>query len=311
MIGRETETVATHSGTLVVGDIELPCFILGDGRRVISGRGVTAAIGMKGRGSGIGRILNHPSLQSHLSEELSDALEKPIFFSGVGTRATAGYEAVVLSDLCAAILDAREAGDLRTPQELRYAHFAERLIRSFARVGLIALIDEATGFQDERRRSVLKEYLAAELPEYQLAWALRLPDEYYRQLFRLSGLDWVDEDSVLPTVGRITDKLIFKQMTAGVNESLRSTIPNPPGSGRRKWKHHQFLSEDIGQQDLRDHVLQIVTLMRVSDNWAEFEGNFRRLFPDPEGHGLLADLDRMTELPDQRSEANEDYEPEE
>ena len=44
---------ATHQGVLRIADIEIPCFVLEDGTRVISGRGVTKAIGMKGRGQGI------------------------------------------------------------------------------------------------------------------------------------------------------------------------------------------------------------------------------------------------------------------
>src|ERR1017187_10215400 len=47
---------ATHKGTLKIAGQELPCFVLEDETRVISGRGMTAAIGMKGRGQGTARI---------------------------------------------------------------------------------------------------------------------------------------------------------------------------------------------------------------------------------------------------------------
>jgi hypothetical protein len=65
----------------------------------------------------------------------------------------------------------------------------------------------------------------------------------------------------------------------GVLQELRTRNPTEPGTGRRKWKHHQFLSEDLGQPDLRDHLLQLVAVMRASQNWTVFERNFEAAFP--------------------------------
>jgi hypothetical protein len=60
---------------------------------------------------------------------------------------------------------------------------------------------------------------------------------------------------------------------------LQVRNPTEPGTGRRKWKHHQFLSEDLGQPDLRDHLLQLVAVMRASKDWRTFERNFEAAFP--------------------------------
>ena len=54
---------ATHRGILTIGEIDLPCFVLEDGRRVISGRGMTKAIDMRGRGQGVRRIPTHKTLK--------------------------------------------------------------------------------------------------------------------------------------------------------------------------------------------------------------------------------------------------------
>jgi len=77
---------ATHRGVLKVADLEIPCFVLDDGRRVISGRGMTSAIGMKGRGQGIARIAGHPMLVSLANGPLIDAIQTPIKFRVVRQR---------------------------------------------------------------------------------------------------------------------------------------------------------------------------------------------------------------------------------
>lgn len=96
---------ATHRGSIKVGDVEIPCFVLDDGRRVISGRGLTTAIGMRGRGQGIARISGHKMLKSNENNNLSLAMSSPIKFAGAGSRGHApndGFEATVLQELCEA-----------------------------------------------------------------------------------------------------------------------------------------------------------------------------------------------------------------
>jgi hypothetical protein len=115
---------ATHKGTLHIADIEMPCFVLNDGRRVISGRGLTAAIGMKGRGQGVARIPTHSRIKPFVDEELETALANPIIF-GSGNIPTTAYEATILFQVCNAILNAKDAGVLKTDQELRYARACE------------------------------------------------------------------------------------------------------------------------------------------------------------------------------------------
>src|ERR1017187_10867330 len=69
---------ASHFGTLKIGGAEIPCFVLKDGRRVISGRGLTAAIGMKGRGQGVARIATHKLINTNENKDLVVAIENPI-----------------------------------------------------------------------------------------------------------------------------------------------------------------------------------------------------------------------------------------
>ena len=165
---------ATHSGSLKFGDIKIPCFVLADGRRVISGRAMTNAIGMKGRGQGAQRISTHKTLKPFINNELDLAIRNPIqVIDAPGSRKKkpiSGYEATILHDLCQIVLKARDAGQLKTDQEVRYGIACEALIRAFAKVGIIALVDEATGYQDVRSREALQKILEAFIAKELRPW---------------------------------------------------------------------------------------------------------------------------------------------
>ncbi|MDD1605931.1 MAG: P63C domain-containing protein, partial [Methylococcaceae bacterium] len=45
---------------------------------------------------------------------------------------------------------------------------------------------------------------------------------------------------------------------------------NPIENGRRKHKHHQYLTEDVGHPELQNHLWMVIGLMRVSANWDKF-----------------------------------------
>jgi len=63
-----------------------------------------------------------------------------------GKRIVNGYDATILPLVCDAWLSARDAGVLK-PSQLDKAQNAEILMRSLAKVGIIALVDEVTGYQ--------------------------------------------------------------------------------------------------------------------------------------------------------------------
>ncbi len=276
---------ATHKGVIELEQLKIPCFVLSDGRRVISGRGMTAAIGMKGRGQGIARIASHKAISPFFSNELRLAIESPIQFIGTGSRKAmpaAGSEATVLYDICQAILDARNAGALKTPQEVRYGYQAEILIRAFGKVGINAIVDEVTGYQEDRERDGLQKLLAMYLSEEKLRWAKMFPDEFYKQLFRLMGWQYNSMSVARPGyVGKLTNKLVYDKLPPGVIDELRRKNPVVSDKHHRRFKHFQFLSADLGQPDLRDHLLQLIAIMRVSANWEVFKKNFAIAFPSP------------------------------
>jgi hypothetical protein len=276
------------AGKLRIGEMEIPCFVLDDEKRTraISGRGMTKAIGMKGRGQGIGRISTQKNIFPFVSNELRVAIGTP--FPAIGTTSrkanpTVLYEGTTLHDLCEAILLARDAGALKTEQEKRYAIFAEAAIRSFSKVGIIALIDEATGYQYERERYELQKILKAYISEELLPWTARFPMPFYREMYRLWGWKFPPtNDKGAPRgprySGKLTRKLIFEQLPPGVLAELDKRNP-PNAKWQRKHRFSQLLTMDIGNPHLEQQVAVVTTLMKISPNKRIFERNFSRAFP--------------------------------
>jgi len=279
---------AQYRGILQIGDLEIPCFVTEDGTRVLSGRGMTNAIGMKGRGQGIVRILTQKTLNPFISNELILAIERPLHISGFGLK-TYGYEATILLQVCESILSARDAGALKTEQERRYGKFADILVRAFAKVGIIALVDEATGYQEVRDRLALQQILDKYLREEYAKWAKTFPDEFYEKLFKLKGWQYRPLSIKRPgVVGHWTNDLIYKRLAPGVLDELRVRNPKDE-AGRRKHRHHQWLTEDYGSPALKQHLSNVMFLMAATPNWTQFYRALQRAAPKY-GHTILLDF---------------------
>ena len=68
---------------------------------------------------------------------------------------------------------------------------AEIIVRSFsAKVGIIALVDEATGYQKVREKRALQLKLQAFIAEEMQEWARMFPDEFWFELARLEGVHY-------------------------------------------------------------------------------------------------------------------------
>lgn len=276
---------ATHgspNNPLKIGDFDIPCYVLEDGTRVLSGRGMQQALALGQRhGTLLKEFLSKDNLQPFINKGLAMVLSSPIRFirPGRGGRVALGYEATILADICDAVLTARDEGVLNDKQ-LLIAKQCEILTRAFAKVGIIALIDEVTGYQEVRDRNELNRILEAYIAKELLPWTKRFPDEFYEQLFRLLNWRYSPLSAKRPGfVGTLTNQLVYEKLPPGVLSELREI--NPSAKGRRKHKHHQFLTEDIGNPHLEKHIASVTTLMRISPNYKVFKKHFDKAFPPP------------------------------
>lgn len=273
---------AEHTGELKIGDLLIPCAVLPDGTRVLSQRGVGRALGRSFGGrswpkagddgdGGVPFYLNVGVLKTYISNDLLALLNQPALYRhGKGGGVARGLIATALPQVCNVWLKAREDGKLSDAQ-LPVAQRAELIMRGLAEVGIVALVDEATGYQDVRDRNALQEILNVFLRKELAAWAKRFPDEFYQQIFRLRG--WARK-SGNPTsrpqiVAHYTKDVVYSRLAPGIVDELERR--NPIEKGHRRGKHHQWLTEDVGHPALAQHLYAVITLMRVSNTWDQFK----------------------------------------
>jgi hypothetical protein len=158
-----------YEGELNLSGFKIPCYVLEDGTRVLSGRGMQETLKMvdeddkRASGKRLGRYLDQKSLEPFIYKEKKVGHFDPIVCYK-GEQKINGYAATVLVDICDAFLEARKNIDL-SPRQAIIADQCEVLVRSFAKVGIIALIDEATGYQYEREKFELQKILKAFISE--------------------------------------------------------------------------------------------------------------------------------------------------
>ena len=58
-------------------------------------------------------------------------------------------------------------------------------------------------------------------------------------------------------------------------------------TGRRKKRHHQFLTDDIGNPHLEKHVVSAITLMKVSATYKGFKKLLDKALPIPQSQYTL------------------------
>jgi len=275
---------STHHGILRIVEAELSCDVLEDGTRIISRNAIFRAFRRTKRGRALSesRVPNMPSfidarnLQPYISSDLLGELKQIEYLTKKG-RTVTGYKAEIIPLLCDVYLKAREEKALTKPQE-RIAIVSEMLVRSLSKVGIVALVDEATGYQYVRNRDELQKLLALYVRKEFLPWTKRFPDTFYEELFRLKG--WIYNPiggKKTQLVGKITNELIYYKLPKGVLAELKKVTPKSTAGNYTK-KFHQSLTEDIGNPHLEKHLASVTTLMKVSPNWGKFNRLFVRAF---------------------------------
>lgn len=271
---------AINEGVLKVGDLELQVAVLDNGQRVIRQTDVFKAFGRPARGNsrviGVPTFMDAKNIQSYVNEEVKEVIRR-IPYVGQNSKNIYGYDCKILPTVCDLYLQARIDGVL-TPNQIPMAMTAEVLVRSFAKVGIVALVDEATGYQYDREKDELQKILKAYISEELLPWQKRFPDIYYKELFRLNGWDFTTKGirKKPSVIGKWTNIIIYNELPKGVLEELKAKTP-VSANGNRTARYHQHLTEDIGEPNLEKQINKVVTLFQVSDNMAQFWGNFKKM----------------------------------
>ena len=276
----------TPDKPLIIGSTHISCYVLENETRVLTQTGFLTAIGrspspMAGRGamSGIDNLptfLVSKNLKPFITKELTESITSIKFRMTKGGYAI-GYDAKLLPQVCEVYLKARDAGAL-LPSQLHIATQAEILMRGLATVGIIALVDEATGYQKLREEralaTILEKFIAKELQP----WTKTFPYDFYKYIFLLKnwqGPDGVKKPSV---IGHYTNDFVYDRLAPGILAELKQINPKTP-SGYRKVKHHQWFTPDIGHPKLKEHLAAVIALLKAAPNWDAFLGSLNRALP--------------------------------
>lgn len=255
---------ALYRGILPIGDIEIDCAILDDeeNTRVINMTSVFKAFGRVPRSNN--RLINIPafidskSLQPFVDSEL-EQLIKPIEYND-GQSKKLGYSAIILPAICDLYLKARRSGAL-TSKQSHLAEKAEILQSSFAKVGITALIDEATGFQLDRKHDALRLLLSKYLAEGLQKWLHTFPDTFFIELDRLYGNEKTTSRKRPQYYGTFINKYIYVPIENGYVKKELDKL-NIKEDGKRKARFHQWLSAE-GRNILIHQIGRVQGLMEM------------------------------------------------
>ncbi|WP_289172081.1 P63C domain-containing protein [uncultured Parasutterella sp.] len=282
---------ATHQGVLKIGDLEIPCAVLEDGTRVLTQSNFMEAMGMyysgwisKNESSLTGIIpaevphfLAQKSLIPYINKHLSHLQNIIYKYRTEGGTVANGIKAEIIPSICEIYLDADMAGVLGKRQKL-IAKQAMIMIRAFAHVGIVALVDEATGYQKERERDALAKILEAFVAKELQPYMKTFDPEYYAEMFRLRGLDYPPKENpnFRPQYfGKLTNDIVYDRLAPGVKEALK----NEAKKIKKSHKLFQHLTADIGRQELIKHLGLCLGLMKISDNWEQFTERLDKVKP--------------------------------
>jgi hypothetical protein len=278
---------ALNDGQLVIAGRLINCAVLETGKRVLTQETFLTAIGRSARpkaGTGIMLLDGLPPFLAadNLKEFISDEIRQsttPIVFWALNGRRSYGYDALLLPMVCEVYLKARDERKLAKTQE-HIARVCDLLMRGFARVGIIALVDEATGYQDQRAKDelnrILEAYIAPELRPYMPLFQ----PEFFKQIYRLHGWPYKPGGATQGPryIAKFINKYIYEPLPPGVLSELRKKNPVVNERGQRRYKHFQFLTGETGIPALDKQISQVTMLMRISDDKQEFEDHFNKAY---------------------------------
>ena len=291
------KVIAGEPGSpLVIGDIEIPAYVLEDETRVLSQGGFLQAIGRSrtpkaGTGGGVDDLpafLNASNLKPYLPQIRKGLSTTPILFQMPrGGPKGYGYMAELLPLVCTVYLDARAAGIL-LPSQQHIATRAEVLLRGLAIIGIIGLVDEATGYERVREERALAKILEQFLDDELQVWTRTFEFSFYEQIFRLKG--WGSATGVKrpQVIGHYTNDLVYDRIAPGVLVELRERNPALP-QGWRKNRHHQWFTPEHGHPKLRMHIEGVTALMRAAGSWDSFKRALNRAYPKPDTQLSMAE----------------------
>lgn len=254
---------AKYYGSLMIGDAEISCYVLNDGRRVISRTGATGVISGGKGGGNLESYLDIEPLRGFLPSDLPGQLIS-FTITGVVNKTVRGIEAETFLEILRAYCRARDEGALKTARQTNIAIKAGAFLAACSKIGLIALIDEATGYQYDRAQDALRFKLKVFLEEEMRKWEKTFPDELWREFGRLTN--WKGSVSQRPKYwGKLVMELVYGYLDPDVAKWLKEHAPKP----MHGQNYHQWLSSQYGLKKLTEHLWMLIGMASACQTMSE------------------------------------------
>ncbi|MBN4995478.1 hypothetical protein JY438_06835 [Stenotrophomonas maltophilia] len=262
---------AQWSGQLNLGGDPIDCYVLNSGERVLSLRAVVGAIASADSGD-LAKFIGVSSMKPFIDKDL--VLAEVMEFTIPGTQFKGnGLTTEIFEQILRAYVRALHEGAPLTDRQREIAIKCAVISAGLIRLGLDALVDEATGYQYERAEDALQVKLRAFIADELREWEKTFPDELWQEFGRLTN--WQGALHSRPKWwGKLVIELIYDTLDKDVAKYLRDNKP-PQGV---HW--HRQLTEDLGARQLVSRCYEIVgmaktcsSIRELRDRVAEHYGN--------------------------------------
>lgn len=266
--------VAKYRGFLNLLDWDVPCFVLDNGKKVIGRTSFTETLtGIKG-GGGLEKYLEVKNLNPFINMDL--VLEGMVAFrlpevDGL-EKQVKGLPSDLAIDIWRGFVAALEATmkpgspHTLTSRQTEMALKASMLLAACAKVGLEALIDEATGYQYDRAEDALQVKLRAYLSDEMRKWEKTFPDDLWVMFGKLTG--WNHSVTKRPKYwGKLVNELVYQYLDPDVFQWLKVNVPAP----KHGQNYHQWLTAQYGLKKLVEHIWKLIGVGGTCRNMSELK----------------------------------------
>ena len=277
--------IALYKGALDLLGADIPCYVLNNGQRVIGRTAYTEALTKIKGGGDLEKYLGVSSLRPFINMDL--VLEGMVAFSlpeveGL-ERNVKGLPADLAVEIWRGFVNAMAAhlvsnDKVLTTRQMEMAIHASALLGACAKVGLDALIDEATGAQYDRASDALRVKLRAYLEDEMRKWEKTFPDDLWVEFARLTN--WKGTVTQRPKYwGKLVMELVYGYLDSDVAKWLKENAPEP----KKGQNYHQWLSGQYGLKKLVEHIWMLIGTARTCENMVEL----RRKMAEMNGKTLV------------------------
>ncbi len=249
----------TTVGYLEIGEARVECYVLEDGKRVITERGAVKALtnGDSHKRNDLGQYLGR------LPGRFAELATRPaIEFSLISGGVAHGRDARWFVEVCQAYVDAYFAGELHAKQ-YPLAKNASAFLRAAAVLGVETLIDEATGHVGTGEDSAHARFVRELFREQPREWARFWPVDIVDEMCRVFGVQ-KGHAFPAPLLG-VVGRLYRMRLGEEAHDELKRR--NPRGEGRDM--RHQHFGDRLFDV-LRNDLGTLMTLLRMSRSKAHF-----------------------------------------